>query len=1157
MENNENSQQQKNKITSVEGIELDLTNKEFNFASEFIMRTNKLVYLTGRAGTGKTTFLKYLRETTNKKMVVLAPTGVAAINARGQTIHSFFQIRPSVYVPNDKRLRKHADFDDEDRSTIYDNFQYNSNKLSIIRKLELLVIDEISMVRCDLLDVIDRLLRVFRKREHEPFGGVQVLLIGDTFQLPPVAQDEEWSILSRFYKNSFFFSAKVIKENTPIYIELKKIYRQKEQDFIDLLNRVRVSQLSQGDISKLNAKCNPDFEPKENENYIILATHNEIVRRTNRGKLQELPTELKEFEATIKDNFPEKDLPTDKILQLKENAQIMFVKNDKAKRFFNGKIAKIIKIDDDGILAELSENEQILIERETWENIRYVWNNTLQKVEEEVIGTFTQYPIKLAWAITVHKSQGLTFEKVIADLGAAFTPGQVYVALSRCTTFNGLVLRTNLHQNAIKTAPEVLEFAKNETPDTLIISELNSGKADFYYKQARENLKSSDFELAYDNLLNAFKYRNDFETDTFKRYFVDFGTRVSSWKKRCSVLKEELENQKEETQQIIEEENESIPTWKIYGNTLVISGKGTLPNYRSDCHRYDDTPWKGWRNEITSIIIENGVQGFQDNYFSNCNNLMYISIPASVIKIVSVSYPRHILMENCKNLKSISVDSNNPNYSSEDGILFDKKKTELIKYPEGKKDANYIVPNSVTLIGNGAFSNCVNLSSITLPEGVRIDNNIFSGCINLKSLFIPASIELVGNMGWTGLFHNCKNLISINVDSNNPHYRSENGVLFEICDFEEMRKTLIIYPEGKTDTIYIIPNDVTDIGEYAFFDSIRLMNIIVPQSVKNIQQDAFFSYNGLNLTTIYVENNNLYYCSENGVLFNKEKTKLLKYPEGKTDVDYIIPESVTDIEDDAFRNCRNLTSITIGSNVMSIKSPFEGCDGLKQICVKTNIPPKIDCYFDKVDTKNCILYVPFDCKDKYANTDGWRYFKNIEEEKNCDISTDYVEINGVKWATRNVDEPGTFAPTPESAGTYYRKNDRTVRDATGSVIGWDRLTANDPSPNGWRMPTGEEQETLFDKEKVINEWVTQNDVSGRKFTDKATGVSLFLPAAGSCSFCFARPWNVGITGYYCNNSLYTYNDDAYYLTFDSGEAYVDRYFRIFRSYYLSVRCVKK
>lgn len=524
----------------IDNIELDETNVEFNYASDFVKHTDRLVYLTGKAGTGKTTFLKYLRATTTKNTVILAPTGVAAINAGGQTIHSFFQIRPSIYVPNDKRLRTKADIDDIDKSTIYDHFKYFKERLDIIRGLDLLIIDEISMVRCDLLDVVDRLLRVFRRREFEPFGGVQVILIGDTFQLAPIAKSDEWDILKQFYTTEFFFGSRVIEQKKPVYIELKKIYRQNEQEFIELLNRVRVNQISQVELNALNAKYNPTFSPNGNSNYITLATHNKIVDSTNLTKLAELTTELKIYEATITGTFPDNIMPTDRLLQLKEGAQIMFIKNDKGKRFYNGKIAKINKLEDTKIIAEFSDGTEITVDKEIWNNIKYSWNEKEKKIEEEIIGTFTQFPLKLAWAITVHKSQGLTFEKVIADLGAAFTSGQVYVALSRCTTFSGLVLKTRIDRHAIITDPQVLLFAQNETPSTLIVQELNSGKADYYYKKSRDAIKTLDIVEAYDNFLKAIKFRNDVETDTFKRYIHTTFTRIASFQENADKLLKEF-----------------------------------------------------------------------------------------------------------------------------------------------------------------------------------------------------------------------------------------------------------------------------------------------------------------------------------------------------------------------------------------------------------------------------------------------------------------------------------------------------------------------------------------------------------------------------------------------------------------------------------------
>jgi len=480
----------------VDNIPLDENNSEFRYAAEFVMHTNRMLYLTGKAGTGKTTFLKYLKATCNKNMVVLAPTGVAAVNAGGQTIHSFFNIKPSVYVPGDKRLRVRIPETDPDKSVITDHFRYHREKLEIIRGLELLVIDEISMVRCDLLDVIDRLLRVFRKREFTPFGGVQVVLIGDTFQLPPIVNHDDWNILGQFYKSPFFFSSRVLQDQKPVYIELKKIYRQTDQDFIDLLNRIRVNNLNPDDIATLNGRFLHGFSPEQEEDYIILATHNRMVEDTNEKRLREIDEPLFRFEADVEGTFPENSYPADSILKLKEGAQVMFLRNDRNKRFFNGKIGHVVEISDDGIFVEVSDGDIIAVEREEWANIRYSWDSKGKKVIEEAVGSFVQYPLKLAWAITVHKSQGLTFEKIIADLSEAFAPGQVYVALSRCTTFEGILLKSPMNARAVKTDPVVLEFAGHATPETLIVKELEAGKAGYHARRAFEAYKSGNYQKA-------------------------------------------------------------------------------------------------------------------------------------------------------------------------------------------------------------------------------------------------------------------------------------------------------------------------------------------------------------------------------------------------------------------------------------------------------------------------------------------------------------------------------------------------------------------------------------------------------------------------------------------------------------------------------------
>ncbi len=480
---------------------LDKENTEFNFALDFVIQTTRLVYLTGKAGTGKTTFLRYLQSVCTKRMAILAPTGVAAINAGGQTIHSFFNIKPSVYVPGDKRLRYAVPNRDNDKTMITDHFRYQREKLELIRNLELLVIDEISMVRCDLLDVIDQILRFVRKRYFTPFGGVQVLLIGDTFQLPPIANHDDWSILSTFYESPHFFSAKVMQVSKPVYIELKKIYRQKDNHFIELLNRVRLNKLHPDDLRILNSRYLHGFDPENAEDYIILASHNRMVIDINQRRLNEIPEHPVLFEAEVEGVFPEGSFPADRLLQLKTGAQVMMLRNDRNKRFFNGKIGHIESISDDNIKVRFEDGNIVDVLRETWDNIRYKWDTKNKKVVEESIGTFVQFPLKLAWAITVHKSQGLTFDKVIADVGEAFSHGQVYVALSRCTSFNGLLLRSPMNKNAIITDPQVLQFASTETPDTILLKELEKSKNNYYLKTAVRYWIQLENNLACDSFM--------------------------------------------------------------------------------------------------------------------------------------------------------------------------------------------------------------------------------------------------------------------------------------------------------------------------------------------------------------------------------------------------------------------------------------------------------------------------------------------------------------------------------------------------------------------------------------------------------------------------------------------------------------------------------
>ncbi len=530
----------------VDNIELDKDNVEFDKAADFVHHTDKFIYLTGRAGTGKTTFLKYIKDTTDKNVVVLAPTGVAAINAGGVTIHSFFQIPLGPFVPDDARLRT-STAGGENQETIYTTFKYKEEKRKIIENLELLIIDEVSMVRADTLDVIDKILRVFRRKQYLAFGGVQVILIGDTFQLPPVTVAEQRTILSRFYNTPYFFSSKVVEQNTPIYIELKKIYRQSEMEFIDLLNRVRVNKVTYSDLQMLNSKYKPTFSG-DGRDYIILATHNQSVNETNLRKLNELKTELFTYKANVTGVFPDKLKPTDHYLKLKVGAQIMFIKNDAGslKRYYNGKIGKITELDESSITVVFDDDSEVEVERAQWRNVKYTYNKEKGKIEEELLGTFEQFPIRLAWAITVHKSQGMTFEKVIADLGHAFAPGQVYVALSRCTSFSGLVLKTRLTSSAIKTDPRVIKFAQKETPGMLITEQLKTGRADYYYRKAREDFRNGNIKSAFDFFKRALMFRNDIDTDEFKKFIEVQGKSLFHSKQMNSALIAKLEQVRNE-----------------------------------------------------------------------------------------------------------------------------------------------------------------------------------------------------------------------------------------------------------------------------------------------------------------------------------------------------------------------------------------------------------------------------------------------------------------------------------------------------------------------------------------------------------------------------------------------------------------------------------
>ena len=443
-------------------------NIELNTAWEFVEKTGKSVFLTGKAGTGKTTFLKRVVEESKKRVVVVAPTGIAAINAGGVTIHSFFQLPLHPFIPGMK---------------IESKFAFSKEKRSIIKTIDILIIDEISMVRSDLLDAIDSVLRRFRNR-HKPFGGVQLLMIGDLQQLSPVVTDEDVQFLSQYYPSPYFFGSHALARTDYVTIELKEVYRQQDAVFISMLNAVRGGRPSIEVIRALNSRYCPGFVPPPDEGYIRLTTHNHIADEYNSRQLSLIDDQAHSFEAEVSGNFPESSYPVDFRLELKAGAQVMFVKNDPSsdKRYYNGKIGIVTDFYEEYIMVQCpGEDEKIAVEPLEWENSRYVINEQTQEMESEVIGIFRQYPLRLAWAITIHKSQGLTFDKAIIDAASAFASGQVYVALSRCRTLEGMVLATPLRQDAVITDLRVEDYIEGqEVAAVQSLSRLDSIKEEYY-----------------------------------------------------------------------------------------------------------------------------------------------------------------------------------------------------------------------------------------------------------------------------------------------------------------------------------------------------------------------------------------------------------------------------------------------------------------------------------------------------------------------------------------------------------------------------------------------------------------------------------------------------------------------------------------------------
>ena len=473
-------------------------NEIFDLAYRFVTETSENIFLTGKAGTGKTTFLKYLKENCSKNIVVAAPTGVAAINAGGVTLHSLFQLPFHPFLPTKFNAEQ-----------LLAKIRFNKQRQQLLRKMELLVVDEISMVRCDIMDAIDTILKSVRRNYHTPFGGVQILCIGDLYQLPPVAQRPEWNILQEYYASPFFFDSNIIKEQMPLLIELKTIYRQKDDSFVALLNKVRNNNLDKDDFEELHQRYYPTFRPLLEENYITLTSHNNQADQINSRELQKLIAPSYIYNAIIEGDFPENTYPAEGALVLKVGAQVMFLKNDVIqKRYFNGKIGVVKTLNNEEIIVEC-DGFEIYVSQETWENSRYVLNRADGKLEQETMGTFTQFPLRLAWAITIHKSQGLTFDNVMIDAGAAFSSGQVYVALSRCTRLEGIVLLSKIPAAAIYSNDHVIKGQQALTHKGSLVERFAGARQIFTQQLLEEIFSFNEISTVFDVLYFHVKEHQD------------------------------------------------------------------------------------------------------------------------------------------------------------------------------------------------------------------------------------------------------------------------------------------------------------------------------------------------------------------------------------------------------------------------------------------------------------------------------------------------------------------------------------------------------------------------------------------------------------------------------------------------------------------------
>lgn len=958
-----------------------------------LVRRGRSFFITGKAGTGKTRLLmEIVREcrARGKNIAVSAPTGIAAKNAEGKTLHTLFGLKTSMFIPGKIRMR----------------YRLDSAREKVVRSLDILIIDEISMVRCDLLDKVNLTLQYY-KGNKKPFGGIQVLLFGDLFQLPPVVTDDDKSLLLSYYDNQYFFASDVIKKHPLPLLELRKVHRQENDlEFVKILNNIREGVYLAEDRNTLNRRLKPGYNPSEKESAVYLRTRNRKVWGHNIGKLEELPGEEKSFKAYIEDWFPKEQYPTDYELRLKVGAKVMLLRNDNDNyKFVNGTQGIISSIYDGTIRVETDEGDLISVEKSTWDVYDYVYNEETKTIDPVVVGSFTQYPIKLAWAVTIHKSQGMTFDKVIVDARRSFASGQVYVALSRCRSLAGLTLTSRITAEDIMVDPIVVEYMKTA-----------------------ERINPDEVESDERPELLTFFFSKDGKTITG----------ISS---------------------------------EVYGNIEIPKGvetvaEGAFENNTnitsvicpSSLKEIEDNAFCGCKN-LKSVKLNEGlcIIGL-DSFIDTA--LEEVHLPSTLEEMSITPF-------DCK----MKVDTINNNYADVDGVLYNKDYTDLILYPRKKNNDVVIVPDTVTSIKAYAFDKNGAREIILPDSIEQLNLKVFNGCKNLRTLTIkhitPKNIEIVKDALKGFEVEKCvlrvpyEALTKYKGDKRFKDFKNITAIEGSRCLIYDYSGKEIIGCEDDGCEVIEIPEGVTSIKEETFENKDNIESVKFPDSLLEIGHSAFSgcekithielndglttigydAFKGTGLTQIEipemvndigfsafsckikVDRNNIDYCDNDGVLYSLDETNLIIYPsnmdEDKYEVPYltecicpfafddsclsniILPDGLIEIEDYAFSECTELKSLTIPETVEILsRNLFDGCSALRELIFNIRNPKDIQIdenIFNGFNKHGCKLFVPYGSKALYLSCkqfQGFIYIVEMVNEDNVDGIEDHASKVG-------------------------------------------------------------------------------------------------------------------------------------------------------------------